>query len=130
MEKLTGLKKIKTAVFISGAGSNLRNLIKFSKVKKTPISIDLIISSTAKAKGLRYGTQYKIKKKIFDFQNIKTEEKNILAILDVGAYGMSMSSNYNSRPKVPEIIVDDNKCHLIKNRESFSDLINSEKLLP
>ncbi|MDC0855754.1 phosphoribosylglycinamide formyltransferase [Candidatus Pelagibacter sp.] len=81
MEKLTGLKKIKTAVFISGAGSNLRNLIKFSKVKKTPISIDLIISSTAKAKGLRYGTQYKIKKKIFDFQNIKTEEKNILALL-------------------------------------------------
>jgi phosphoribosylglycinamide formyltransferase 1 len=81
MEKLTGLKKIKTAVFISGAGSNLKNLIKFSKVKKTPISIDLIISSTAKAKGLRYGTQYKIKKKIFDFQNIKTEEKNILALL-------------------------------------------------
>ena len=61
---------------------------------------------------------------------MSAEEKNILAILDVGAYGMSMSSNYNSRPKVPEIIVDDNKCHLIKNRESFSDLINSEKLLP
>jgi phosphoribosylglycinamide formyltransferase-1 len=39
MEKLTGLKKIKTAVFISGAGSNLKNIIKFSKVKNLPISI-------------------------------------------------------------------------------------------
>ena len=36
MEKLTGLNKLKTAVFISGNGSNLRNLIKFSKIKKTP----------------------------------------------------------------------------------------------
>ena len=49
MEKLTGLKKIKTAVFISGTGSNLKNIIKFSKIKKSPISIDLIISNTHKA---------------------------------------------------------------------------------
>ncbi|MDC0031057.1 phosphoribosylglycinamide formyltransferase [Candidatus Pelagibacter sp.] len=81
MVKLIGLKKIKTAVFISGAGSNLKNLIKFAKLKKTPISINLIISSTAKAKGLKYGTQYKIKKKTFNFQNIKTVEKNILVLL-------------------------------------------------
>ena len=63
MEKLTGLKKIKTAVFISGAGSNLKNLIKFSKIKKSPISIDLIISNSNKAMGLKYGNQFKIKKK-------------------------------------------------------------------
>ena len=63
MEKLTGLNKIKTAVFISGNGSNLKNLIKFSKIKKNPISIDLIISNTAKAKGLKYGDQFNIKKK-------------------------------------------------------------------
>ena len=43
MEKLTGPKKIRTAVFISGTGSNLKNLIKFSKIKKNPISIDLLI---------------------------------------------------------------------------------------
>jgi phosphoribosylglycinamide formyltransferase-1 len=48
MVKLTGLKKIKTAVFISGTGSNLENLIKFSKIKKSPISIDLIFSNTSK----------------------------------------------------------------------------------
>ena len=71
MEKLTGLKKIKTAVFISGTGSNLKNIIKFSKIKKSPISIDLIISNTHKAKGLRFADQFKIKKKIFNFKNLK-----------------------------------------------------------
>ena len=40
MKKLIGLKNTKTAIFISGTGSNLKNLIKFSKKKKSPISID------------------------------------------------------------------------------------------
>ena len=78
MEKLIGLKKVKTAVFISGTGSNLKNLISFSKIKISPISIDLIISNTYKAKGLRYADQFKIKKKIFDSKN---NEKNILLLL-------------------------------------------------
>ena len=81
MVKLIGLKKIKTAVFISGKGSNLRNLIKFSKIKKSPISIDLIISNTNKAAGLKYGNQNDIKKKVFDFQDIQIAEKKILEIL-------------------------------------------------
>ena len=45
MEKLTGLKKVKTAIFISGRGSNLKNLIQFSKTKKSPIIIDLVIAN-------------------------------------------------------------------------------------
>ena len=81
MEKLTGLKKIKTAVFISGTGSNLKNLIKFSKIKKSPISIDLIVSNTNKAKGLSFANEFDIKKKIFDFKNFKEIEKNILLLL-------------------------------------------------
>ena len=81
MEKLTGLKKIRTAVFISGTGSNLNNLIKFSKIKKSPISIDLIISNTRLAKGLRFANNFKIKKKIFNFVNFKNSEKNILLLL-------------------------------------------------
>ena len=81
MEKLTGLRKLKTAVFISGTGSNLKNLIKFSQIKKTPISIDLIISNTNKAKGLKYADQFNIKKKIFNFQNIENTEKNILILI-------------------------------------------------
>ena len=61
---------------------------------------------------------------------LSVEENNILAILDVGAYGMSMSSNYNSRPKVSEIMVDDDKFYTIRNKETFADLINKEQLLP
>ena len=59
----TGTIKIKTAVFISGAGSNLKSLIKFSKLKKSPISINLIITNNKLARGLKYGSIYKIKKK-------------------------------------------------------------------
>ena len=44
MAPSTGIKKIKTAVFISGTGSNLLSLIKFSKLKKSPISINIVIS--------------------------------------------------------------------------------------
>jgi len=81
MEKLTGFKKKKTAVFISGTGSNLKNIIKFSKTNKSPISINLIISNTNKAKGLRYADQFNIKKKIFSFQNFKNAERNILVLI-------------------------------------------------
>jgi phosphoribosylglycinamide formyltransferase-1 len=81
MEKLTGLNKLKTAVFISGAGSNLKNLIKFSKIKKTPISISLVISNTHNAEGLKYASQFNIKKKIFSFKNIKDTEKKIFSLL-------------------------------------------------
>ena len=81
MVKLIGSKKIKTAVFISGRGSNLNNLIKFSKTKKSPIIIDLVVSNK-KAFGLKYANQYKIKKKIIDFKKNKIAEKNCLIILN------------------------------------------------
>ena len=81
MEKLTGHKKIRTAVFISGTGSNFKVLIKFSKIKKSPISVDLIISNNAQAKGLNYANQFNIKKKIFDVQKFKDAEKHILILL-------------------------------------------------
>ena len=74
----TGSKKIKTAVFISGAGSNLRSLIKFSKIKKSPISIDIIISNNLKSKGLGFGKTFKIKTKVFDFKKKVSPEKKIL----------------------------------------------------
>ena len=82
MEKLTGHKKIKTAVFISGTGSNLINIIKFSKTKRSPISINLIFSNMRKAKGLRYANQFKIKKKIFNFKNIEIAEMKMLTLLE------------------------------------------------
>lgn len=78
MALLTGSNKIKTAVFISGTGSNLKSLIKFSKLKKSPISINLILSNNSKSKGLKYGKIFKIKKKIFDFKKKHIDEKKIL----------------------------------------------------
>ncbi|MDB2437041.1 formyltransferase family protein, partial [Candidatus Pelagibacter bacterium] len=81
MVKLTGPKKIKTAVFISGTGSNLKNLIKFSKIKNSPISIDLIVSNTSKAKGLKFSNQFNIKKYVSSFKNYKIAETKILNLL-------------------------------------------------
>jgi len=82
MVKLTGLKKIKTAVFISGTGSNLNNLIKFSKIKNSPISIDLIFSNTLKAKGLKFSNQFNIKKYVSNFKSTKISEAKILNLLN------------------------------------------------
>ena len=78
MALLTGSKKIKTAVFISGTGSNLQSLIKFSRQKKSPISIEMIISNNPKSKGLVFGKMYKIRKKVFDFKKQVLAEKEIL----------------------------------------------------
>ena len=72
-----GTKNIKTAVFISGKGSNLKSLIKFSKLKKSPITIEMIISNNHKSKGLVFGKIYKIKKKVFNFKNTLSEQKII-----------------------------------------------------
>lgn len=57
-------------------------------------------------------------------------EGDLLAIMSAGAYGMSMSSNYNTRPRAAEVMVDDNQCHLIRARESIADLFALEKILP
>ena len=81
MVQLAGNKKIKTAVFISGKGSNLKSLIKFSKLKKSPITIEMIISNNYKSKGLIFGKIYKIKKKVFDFDKQDKAEENVLNIL-------------------------------------------------
>ena len=76
MKKLIGFK-IKTAVFISGRGSNLDNLIKFSKKKFSPISVCLVVSDNSKAEGLMYAQKNRIKFKIFSFKNRVVDENNI-----------------------------------------------------
>ena len=76
-----GLNKIRTAVFISGTGSNLKSLIKFSKTEKSPISVSLIVSDNYDAKGLIYGKKFKIKKKVFRFRNIELIEKQLIFTL-------------------------------------------------
>ena len=51
---------------------------------------------------------------------------DLLAILDAGAYGMSLSSNYNTRGRAAEVLVEGKKVRLVRRRESFEDLIRSE----
>ena len=79
----TGYSKIRTAVFISGTGSNLKSLIKFSKTNKSPISIELVFSNNAKARGLNYAKIYNIKKKVLNFKNKNLSEKKLLSVLKV-----------------------------------------------
>tara|TARA_E500000178_G_C17020543_1_gene755327 strand:- start:205 stop:789 length:585 start_codon:yes stop_codon:yes gene_type:complete len=78
MQKSIGLKKIKVAVFISGTGTNLKNLIKFSLSPGSPIKVALVVSNNSNALGLNYIKKYKIKKKIYKFRNISKEENIIL----------------------------------------------------
>ena len=75
------LNKTKTAVFISGNGTNLKNLLIFSNKKRAPIKIDIIISNNPKAKGLDFAKKYKIKSKVFNFKNQKKAETQILRYL-------------------------------------------------
>ena len=59
--------------------------------------------------------------------NIEGSEGDLLAVRTVGAYGFVMSSNYNSRPRAPEIMVDNDKFYLIRKRESYSSLTALEE---
>ena len=82
MPKLIGIEKIHIAVFISGSGTNLKNLIKFSKKKNSKFIIKLVISNKSSAKGLSYAKKFKINRKIIDYHNIKSAEKKILKELN------------------------------------------------
>ncbi|EPJ51771.1 MAG: diaminopimelate decarboxylase [Osedax symbiont Rs2] len=55
---------------------------------------------------------------------------DLLAVCSAGAYGFTMSSNYNTRTRAAEVMVDDNKSYQIRARETFADLIKGEKILP
>ena len=80
MPKLTGSNIINVAVFISGNGTNFKNLLRYSK-KKSSFKINLVISDNSKAKGLIYAQKYRIKKKIVNYNNLKNSEKIILVEL-------------------------------------------------
>jgi diaminopimelate decarboxylase len=57
-------------------------------------------------------------------------EGDLLAILSAGAYAMAMSSNYNSRPRAAELVVDGKTAHLVRPREVAEELFAREILLP
>jgi len=63
-------------------------------------------------------------------RSLALSPNDLLAVRSSGAYGFSMSSNYNSRPRPPEILVDGDQYHLIRERESIASLWQGETLLP
>ncbi len=77
MEKLTG-KITNTAVFISGRGSNLNSLIRYSKSKHSLIKIKLVISNNKNAIGLNFAKKFKIKFYVCNYKNTNISEKKIL----------------------------------------------------
>jgi diaminopimelate decarboxylase len=56
------------------------------------------------------------------------KQGDLLAVMSAGAYGFSMSSNYCSRPRVAEVLVKDDHYSIIRERESYEDLVRGEKI--
>lgn len=53
---------------------------------------------------------------------------DVVAVMSAGAYGFVMASNYNSRPRVPEVLVHESQIHVIRSRESYDDLVRGEQI--
>ena len=62
-------------------------------------------------------------------RRLNLNEGDLLAVLSAGAYGFTMSSNYNTRPRVAEVLVEGDQVHEIRPRETWQDLFGSEKLI-
>ena len=138
MAPSTGINKIKTAVFISGTGSNLFSLIKFSKLKKSPISINMIISNNAKSKGLNFSKQFRIKKRIYNFKikslaekkNLFELKKNKIDLICLAGFMKILSKNFidnfkgkilNIHPSLlPKFKGLNTHERALKNKENFS----------
>ena len=63
-------------------------------------------------------------------RTLAVTEGDLLAILSAGAYGMTMSSNYNTRPRAAEVIVDGDQAHAVRQRETVAELFAAERTLP
>ena len=63
-------------------------------------------------------------------RELTLSQGDLLAVFGAGAYGFTMSSNYNTRPRAPEIMVDGEDVHLIRERETIADMMRTENCLP
>jgi formyltetrahydrofolate-dependent phosphoribosylglycinamide formyltransferase len=107
VEKLSGKKKI--AVLISGRGSNLKSLIKYSKTKNAKFKIILVISNNAYAKGLGIAKKFKIKnlyisyknKKKFESQSLKLLEKYKTDLICLAGFMKILSNNFINKYSKP-----------------------------
>ena len=138
MKKLIGLKKFNTAIFISGNGSNLLNLIKYSLKRRSIIRIKAVVSNDLEAKGLEHAKKYRIIKKVFKFKNKIDDENKILRLLKdkninlicLAGFMKILSKNFikkfkgkilNIHPSLlPKYKGLNTHFRAIKNREKFS----------
>ena len=102
--------KKKICVFVSGNGSNLKSLYKFSQSKKSVYKIRLVVSNKAKAKGLLFSSQKKIKsitiekdKKIFESKSLKLLQKEKIDILCLAGFMKILSPNFIRGLNIPII---------------------------
>ena len=134
MEKLNG-KKINTAVFISGRGSNLKSLIGFFKKKQSPILISLIISNNASAKGIIYAKKSKLKHYIISFKNKKIFEKNVLKklfnnkidLICLAGFMKILSSDFIKKFKKPILNIHPSLLPKYKGLNSHKKVINNRE---
>ncbi len=63
-------------------------------------------------------------------RDLSIEEGDVVAVMSAGAYGFVMASNYNSRPRAAELLIDGQDCHVIRRRETIATLVVDEALLP
>ena len=138
MVKSIGINKKEIAVFISGAGTNLKSLIKFSNLNKTNFIIKLIISNNVKAKGLIYAKKNKIKHQVVNYKNKGKAEKKILSLINknkikficLAGYMKIISSKFikkfkgkiiNIHPSIlPKYKGLNTHSRVIKNKEKYS----------
>ena len=134
MEKLNG-KKINTAVFISGRGSNLRSLIKYYKKKNSPISIKLVISNNPKAKGLVYAKRSKIRKYVTNFKNKNVSEKKLLKklfnhkinLICLAGFMKILSGNFIKKFKKPILNIHPSLLPKYKGLNTHKRVINNKE---
>ena len=148
MKRLNGINKIKLAVFISGRGSNLISLIRFTSKKESKFIIKLVISSNSKAKGINFANKYKINKKIVNYNGstkndnliLKELKKNKIDTICLAGFMKIQSKNlikkfdgkiFNIHPSLlPKYKGLNTHFRAIKNKEKFSGctvhLVNSK----
>ena len=108
MEQLTG-RNLNISIFISGRGSNLLSLIKYSKKKKSNIKINLVISDNKFSKGLEFAKKNKIKYHIINYSKKKQAElkileylrKNKIDLICLAGFMKILSSSFNKKFKNP-----------------------------
>ena len=134
MGKLNG-KKINTAVFISGRGSNLKSLIKHSMKKNSPVIIRLVISNNLKAKGLIYAKKSKIKTYVTDYKNVNISEKKLLKklfkykinLICLAGFMKILSGNFIKKFKKPILNIHPSLLPKYKGLNTHKKVINNKE---